>query len=135
MLNKCFTSCLAYHTSECRLKTLKMISFAWFCLRSIRFQKQGILSILKVLVNISRLKNHPLAQFQTGDISEGKTVIFGSEVRYYRWQIPPEENTCCYQQGAIKLLPRVRVSAVFVKKIFYRNISIGNGMKREQSSL
>ena len=78
------------------------------------------------------MKNHPLAQFKTGDISEGKTVIFGSEVRYYRWQIPPEENTCCYQQGPIKLLPRARVSK---KYIFHGNISIGNGMKREQSSL
>ena len=77
----------------------------------------------------------PLGQFKTGDISEGKTIIFGSEVRYYRWQIPPEENMCCYQQGPIKLLPRARVSAVFVKKKFHGNISIGNGMKREQSSL
>ena len=75
------------------------------------------------------MKNRPLAQFKTGDISEGNTVIFGSEVRYYRWQIPPEENTCCYQQGQIKLLPRARVAAV------HGNISIGNGMKREQSSL
>ena len=77
------------------------------------------------------MKNRPLAQFKTGDISEGKTVIFGSEVRYYRWQIPPEENTT-NKIGPIKLLPRARVSK---KYIFHGNISIGNGMKREQSSL
>ena len=82
------------------------------------------------------MKNRPLAQFKAGDISEGKTAIFGSEVRYYRWQILPEVNMCCYQQGPIKLLPRARVSAVFVKKrLFHGNISIGNGMKRGQSSL
>ena len=47
--------------------------------------------------NKKKSKNRPLAQLNTGDISEGKTVIFGSEVQYNRWQIPPEVNMRCYQ--------------------------------------
>ena len=48
-------------------------------------------------LNKKKLKNRPLTQSKTGDISEGKTVRFGSEVPYYRWQIPSEVNMCYYQ--------------------------------------
>ena len=88
MINNCFTSCLTCHTSECRLKTLIMI---FICLiwpkihslpktgNSINFERLGKHLALFDKGGFNekkhqRLKKSPLTQFETGEISEGKTV-------------------------------------------------------------